>query len=361
MANSEEQRSTEGMVDYNKNSAMQQQLVHYHAERLVRLASELRPAQSELSVVDYGCGPGQSAIDAVAPFVRAYRKIHPDEPISICHADLPGNDWNGLFKLTTGSTGYDAPLVRTTAAIGSFYDQMVDLNSVDLATCFMASHWLHHAVELDSPGSVWFADLEGEARVTLSERALEDWTCFLQRRSRELRSGGILLVSCLGAIPDSDEINGIAASGRGVYRAIQHVAQEMVDDGLIAGSVLDQFVFGVWFLSEQEARAPLTSDSELRESFDIEEISVVPAPYNPHDVYADEIDDLETYAGHYVGYIRGFGHSTLMEHLFIPGAKTGEADDVAEEFYRRLDALYRKHPGKYAGENWYLTVVLRKT
>ncbi|MCR9135192.1 MAG: class I SAM-dependent methyltransferase [Alphaproteobacteria bacterium] len=359
---SETERSTEGMVDYGKNSAMQQQLVNYHAERIRDLVQRLGLVQPELRIVDYGCGPGQSAIDAVAPAVEAYRARFADATVSVCHADQPGNDWNSLFQLISSPRGYAAPGIRTAAAIGSFYGQMVANNSVDLGTCFMASHWLSHAVHLDAPGSVWFGDLRGAARVELAARAQSDWKQFLQCRARELRSGGCLLVSCLGAVPQVGEINGQAASGRGVYRAMQKVAQELADEGWIKESVLDRFVFGVWFMTDDEARAPLETDPVLKQAFDIEDISVVPAPYNPTDVYADYIDDPDEYARLYVGYIRGFAHSALSTQLFTPGAKNGrDGPEIAAEFYRRLHEHYRSQPGKYAGENWYLTVVLRKT
>ncbi len=361
MTTPEDQRSTEGMVDYNKNSAMQQELVTHHAGRIrdvVRRRGLVRP---ELRIVDYGCGPGPSAIEAVAPAIDAYRGQFPDAPIAICHADQPGNDWNSLFALTSGPSGYAAPAIRTGAAVGSFYEQMVDDGSVDLGTCFMASHWLSHAVRLDTPGTIWFGDLHGEARAELAALAQHDWTRFLHCRARELRSGGTLLVSCLGTVPDDGETSGFAPSGRAVYRAIQIVANDMADEGWIDRTVLDRFVFGVWFMTAVEARAPLESDSELAEAFDIEDITVIPAPHNPSDIYVDFINDPAEHARLYVGYIRGFGGSTLHTQLFEPSATDGRsADNIAAEFYRRLGGLYRTHRGKYAGENWYLTVVLRK-
>lgn len=357
----ETERSTEGMVDYGKNSAMQQQLVTHHAERIGDLIRSLGQVRPELRLVDYGCGPGESAIEAVAPVIKAYREQFSDAPISVCHADQPGNDWNGLFERIAGPSGYADPFIRTGAAIGSFYDRMVADNSVDFGTCFMASHWLSRAVHLEAPGSVWFADLQGAARRDLAARARGDWRRFLHCRAQELRSGGGLLVSCLGAVPQDGEINGTAASGRAVYRAIQTVAQGMADDGLIDRAVLDRFVFGVWFMTEREARAPFETDPDLTEAFAVETISVAPAPQNPSDVYADFIDDPAEYARLYVGYIRGFSHSTLNTQLFRPGATGGhDATDVAREFYRRLEVLYHMQPGAHAGESWYLTVVLRK-
>ena len=37
----------------------------------------------------------------------------------------------------------------------------------------------------------------------------------------------------------------------------------MADDGLIDHAVLDGFIFGLWFLTEEEAREPIENDPDL--------------------------------------------------------------------------------------------------
>jgi len=114
--------------------------------------------------------------------------------------------------------------------------------------------------------------------------------------------------------------------------------------------------------AEEEARAPLECDPALAKAFEIEEISVKPAPANQADIFAESIGNPAEYASRYVGYTRAFGDSTLRAQLFEPSADGGaDADRLAEEFYRRLVALYRWGLGKYACEIWHLTVVLRRT
>ena len=97
--------STNGMVDYGANSGVQQQIVRLHAGRIRALVQRLGRVQPELGIVDYGCGPGTSAIDAVAPAIGAYRERFPEGRISVCHADQPGNDWNALMACVYGPSG----------------------------------------------------------------------------------------------------------------------------------------------------------------------------------------------------------------------------------------------------------------
>jgi hypothetical protein len=357
------QRSTEGMVDYDRHSSAQQTIIQTHEEQIRGLVERLGPIDGEFRVVDYGCGPGTSAITAVKPAIEASQRLHPERGVVVCHADQPGNDWNALFGLVWGPSGYRTGNegVRTEAVVGSFYGQMVADASVDLATCFAASHWLAHSHRLYSPGSVWFADLTGAARQEMAEHAQHDWTLFLRRRAEELRSGGFLFVSTLGSVPDASEINATAASGRGIYRALQAVAQGMVDDGLIDPAVLDEFVFSLWFLTAEEARRPLVDDDHLSREFTIESISVEPTLHNPHDFFAPLVTDPVAYAEAYTGYIRAFADSTLRTQLFAPSAvDPARQDELAAEFYERLNTLYRTHVGSYAFELWHLTVLLRR-
>lgn len=357
-------KSTEGMVDYNRNSAGQQRQVQSQADHIRGLVEKIGRVEPEFKIVDYGCGPGASTVNVMRPAVETYRAAFPDDMIVACHCDQPGNDWSALFEMATGPDGYakGQDNLRIEAAVGSFYDQMSAENTVALGTCFAASHWLEHPVHLDAPGTVWFADLTGEARTEMASRAASDWARFLRSRAVELKQGGYMHVATLGAVPDVDEPSGLAVSGRGPYRAMQQVAQGMVDDRLIDRKTLDRFVFPFWFMTEEEARKPLVDDPLLSNAYEIEEISVVPAPVNPHDLFAAAINDPSEYAKLYTGTIRAFADSTLHTQLFEPA--TGSIEDpekLADEFYSRLGDLYRTNPGKYPFEMWHLTIVLRRT
>jgi len=356
-------RSTEGMVDYNAHSSAQQSMVATHAATIRGLVRNIGPARPEFRIADYGCGPGISTINVVRPAIKAYREFDADGPIAVCHVDQPGNDWNALFTLLSGPEGYleGRTGIRPEAAVGSFYDRVVSDESVNLATCFAASHWLSHGIQLDAPGTVWFADLQGEARRKMATLARNDWVRFLQLRAQELRPGGHLLVSTLGSVPDADEANGVAASGRGIYRAIQVAAQSMVDEGLFDRAFLERFVFSLWFQTEEDARNPILSDPALLKAFEISRVSVKPAPANADDVFGSLIGDPGAYARQYTGYMRAFADTTLRTQLFGPAARNvDDADSLAKEFYRRFEALYREHPGRYKFELWELSVILRK-
>jgi hypothetical protein len=135
----------------------------------------------------------------------------------------------------------------------------------------------------------------------------------------------------------------------------------MVTSGLIKATALDRFVFPLWFPTVEEACAPIREEPDLGQAFEIIEASVKPAPVYPNDVYEDSLNDPETYARRYVGYIRGFSESTLRLHLFGPSAKsTDEIDQLTNEYFEHLASYYQAEPGLHGSETMIMTLVLRR-
>ncbi len=248
------------------------------------------------------------------------------------------------------------PDIRTEAVVGSFYQPMAEPGSVTLATCFAASHWLSRAIAPCSPGTVWFADLEGDARAEMAALARADWTRFLRCRALELRAGGFAVVAALGSVPDTSEPNGVRASASRLYRAIFQVADQMVRTGSLQRAALDRFVFPLWFPTAAEIRTPIECEPDLAEAFEIVEAGVAPVRAHGADVYEDALADPATYARLYAGSVRGFGESSLRLHLFRHSAPDAAAvDHLTEEFFRRFTQLYQDEPGRHASETMIVT------
>jgi SAM dependent carboxyl methyltransferase len=356
-------RSTEGMVDYDRNSIQQRRFLTVGQPWVRDVVPRIGVVAPEFRIVDYGCGPGRSTLETVRPAVAAYRGLSATGPIAVTHADLPGNDWNALFALVHSPDGYanGDPNIRSEASVGSFYDAMAAPASVSLGTCFTAIHWPSRPVRLAAPGTMLHTELPDAARAEVAALAEADWLAFLRHRAREIHAGGYLVVNGLGVVADPSRPNGLAATSQGLFRATQTVAESLADEGSLDRDVLDHFVFPGLFRTVDELRRPLEQEPDLRAAFDIVDATVQPSPVNPKDAFADDRSDPDRYSERYVGYLRGFGDSTLRSQLFRPSVKDErDIEPLICEFYRRFGQLYRETPDAYVAETWISTLVLRR-
>jgi hypothetical protein len=202
--------------------------------------------------------------------------------------------------------------------------------------------------------------LAPKARDKVAKLASRDWTDFLRRRADELKPGGWFFVDGLSSIPDPGDPSGICAAGRGLYRAFWQIAASLAADGSIDPGLLEEFVFPVYFRLSEEIRAPLERETDLRDTFEIVELA------NEHlaSPYEDDLrktGDVAAYASAYAGFARAFAESTLRSGLF-EGSKTkaGQADELTNEYFRRLQDLFATEPGRHPFEHQVMTLVLRR-
>lgn len=343
-------KATAGMSGagiYNRHSAMQREIVDRATDRLAGAVARIGVVEPELTVVDYGCGPGRNSAIAFRTVIGEYRKRCSEGVIVAIHNDQIGNDWNDLFANVSGADGYlsgdDA--IRCQAAVGSFYDPVASPHTVDLGMSFTAVQWLSAPVELPSPDTLYFADLEGESRRRLAEIADRDWTRFLRLRAVELRPRGRLLVQCLGAVADDGAPGGADPGVRGLFRLMWEVASSLADDGRVDRDILERFVMPQWFRTVDEARAPIEREPDLARAFEIEELSVEPVAIPFAEDYRRS-GDVDRYAADYTAFVRGFSERSFRDLLFAPSSRNPRATaELNEEFFSRLESRFRADPG----------------
>lgn len=358
-------QATEGMGGkgfYDRHSEAQGEGISRQEARLRKAVRRLDLTGPELRILDYGCGPGRTSIAALRGVLGELRRRDAALPVVAVHNDQFGNDWNGLFAAIAGPDGYlrDAAHLRVEASVGSFFEPVASAASVDLGLSFGASHWLSGLVRIASPGSLFFCDLPEPARGEVAVLAERDWTKFLKRRADELKPGGWLLVDTLSSVPDAGDPSGRRAGGRGLYRALWQVAAGFADEGRIDASLLEGFVFPVYFRLSEELRAPLEREADLQKAFEIVELSNELLPM-PTEEALTRTGDVAAYAEHNAGFVRAFAASTLREGLFAGStASAVEADALADAFFRRLEALFAAEPARHGFEHQVATLVLRR-
>ncbi len=358
-------RATDGMGGkgyYDSHSDVQKDAVLGQVQRLCNAVRYLDMTSDELRVMDYGCGPGRNSMLAFHTVLDEVRQRRSDMPVVAAHSDQIGNDWNDLFANIRGPGGYlnEFPSVRVEVSVGSFFGPVASADTVDLGMSFMAVHWLSATVPLLSPGTLFFCDVGGSARQEIAAHADRDWTAFFRQRARELKSGGWFIVETLSSVPDPDDPSGLLAGGRRLYRAFWRIAQDLAGEGRLDADVLENFVFPVYFREEHEARAPFEREEDLKDAFEIVELTSELLPAHHEDEFKRN-GDVAAYAAAYVGYARGFSESAFRNGLFGPSTSSpAETDRLSDTFFDRLEQLFRDEPEKHVSEIQSMTLVLRR-
>jgi hypothetical protein len=81
---------------------------------------------------------------------------------------------------------------------------------------------------------------------------------------------------------------------------------------------------------------------------------------NPYWEVLERDHDRETYAKAYAAFVRAFSESTIREHLFEPGARGIDPQELTDEFFRRFEAATAADPEAGRYECWILRLALRR-
>ncbi len=356
--------TTEGMKAsgyYDVHSEYQRRVVE-GGDALIRsivAALDAQSLPSTFAVVDYGAGTGATSVHAVGTAIEALRERRPGLPVAAIHNDLPTSDFSQLFRDIAGPDGYldGGGPVFALAAAGSFFSQVVPDGSVNLGMCSNAAHWYREQPEVTVPDGMYFSDATGPARRQLADLAAADWLAFLGARASELAPGARLLVQGIATETSPGREPRISAAR--LLRAMWGVANTLAADGMLDRDALERYVFPVYCRSVEEATAPAREGGALVDAFEVQSAEIREVP-NPYWEMLERDGNRDAYAKAYTAFVRAFAESTMMDHLFQPGARGLDPHALADEFFSRLESASAAQPEAGRYEAWILRLVLAR-
>jgi hypothetical protein len=149
-----------------------------------------------LILADYGSSYTENSIKTMKLIVEYLRQMNKlrESPL-IIHIDLPTNNWTRFFQILTNDNSYYRLIIAR-----SFYEQCLPTNSLSIGYSCASLHYLSEKpCNIHNHCYIHFAD-ENE-RDRFRQQSKFDFERFIELRSRELRSGGILILN----IPCLDE------------------------------------------------------------------------------------------------------------------------------------------------------------
>jgi S-adenosylmethionine-dependent carboxyl methyltransferase len=340
----------EGAGWYNRHSSMQ---AAGNDKALVfwRDALEMIPVGDEnIVIADYGCSQGLNSMKPVSVAIDALRRrAGPSRPVEIYHNDLPANDFGSLFQvIAEDSDSYTVVHDRVFPfAIGrSYFEPILPPDSVHAAWNSWTMQWMSRK-PADAPDHV-FASMSGvtEVRAAIATQQAEDWTNFLELRSRELRVGGRLISIFPGRTADR---RGWDYLGGELWQAVL----ELRRDGLIELHEANRITIPTAQRSVEDVRAPFRNGGRFA-GLEVEHAVVIDGP-DTHWHELQRTGDVNAFARGWAGMARGFAGPTIANALDETRDRSAIVDTLFQRYQARLAANPQPH------EHYMVIVVLAKT
>jgi hypothetical protein len=303
-----------------------------------------------VTVLDLGSSEGRNAVHLMGAIVTGLRR-RTAQPLQTIYSDLASNNFNRLFANLEQArrAGRVAAGVHPSAVGGSFYGPLLPPDTVHLATCFNALHWLDRLPTVPAPVGVVYRRphptrpglaVSPEAAAAFQAQAEQDLEQFLECRARELVPGGQLLLAGPG---DTDQVR----ISDGLCEVLTDACLELIASGRLRREQYERLTLPVYFRTRAELLAPLgRAGSPVRGAFTVERAQAleVPAPFL---VEYRRSGDVTAYATAYTGFLRAVTEPVVRAAFTQPEGDVWAVEWLYDRIRARLVAEPERYPFRY--------------
>ncbi|KAJ6113825.1 hypothetical protein N7523_007142 [Penicillium sp. IBT 18751x] len=323
---------------YNSQSQLQREAMLKVLSMLEKsaqqLSRQLYPTERPLSIVDYGAAQGNNSIEPMQVIIQNLS----NHKLQLLFNDRPNNDFNTLSTTIAEWTNSltNSPYIGLIP--GSFYNQVLPANSVDLAFCLTC---LQHLNDIPATHDENLQRLP-DAAARRQNQAHDDLLLFLQHRAIEIKPQGSLIL-CFPSTSASGHRNlsGFIAS---CYGAVK----EMAADGRLSREVVAAFQDPLYERTMDDVLGSLAEVSEswcTREIFEdwvfhpaIEKLKEATEAHGGEKLEAS-LKYVDTVVDWFMAVLGGFFHKALR--IGDGEMYTEEmADLLYESFVTRVKELF---------------------
>ncbi|KAL8564943.1 hypothetical protein ACOMHN_019846 [Nucella lapillus] len=340
--------------------------------------------KSLFTIADYGTADGSVSIPLIRELIRLVRKKHGEIPVQIVYEDQPSNDFNSVFKRVHGlipdppSYLMEFEKVFVMASGTSFYHQVVPDESTHLIISFLAAHWMSEPATTFQNSLHRFPDADEEERKLAAAQGAKDWEAFLLLRVRELKTGGVLVVSTPSEDPEMKQKGvrgvlivstpsedpemrqkGVRHCNQGCEEGMLNMWRTMRDEGKISQEEFVNTNFNRCTRYLEEYKAPFEDTNSAVYKAGLRLISaeqiLVPCLAQKHwqeKLDNEGVDDRTTWASAVVNQNRCWSNSSFIRGLSDARSKS-EKEALVDEMYDRLEKqVATQDPKEF--KNWFL-------
>ncbi|KAH9616444.1 hypothetical protein KSS87_009414 [Heliosperma pusillum] len=338
----------DGHTSYATNSLLQRTVTEQAGPVIEESAREvyvtLRPEC--LMMADMGCSSGKNALQVVSKIIdvidKASRNLNQQCPqFGVFLNDLPGNDFNALFNLLPSfiqeldkAKGSSLGPCFVSGTPKSFYGQVFPDKFLHFVHSTYCLHWLS---QVPSGLVNVYGEALNEGNICIAKTSplgvykaykaqfRRDFTLFLRSRSREMVSGGRMVLVFLGSFKSDDPDSLMELLGSTLH--------DMVLKGVIEQEKLDKFNMPFYNPTVEEVRQLVEAET----SFAIHKLETFTIDWS-----VDSSQDLETRAKFVANSLRVVTES-LLETTFTHAVM----DDLFLLFETRIKERIAVKKGEY--------------
>ncbi|KAL4291599.1 hypothetical protein GQ457_14G017980 [Hibiscus cannabinus] len=324
-------------ISYANNSVIQNATILKVMPIIEESVSDMfsRTAPTCVKVADLGCSSGPNAFMAISQVIDTIHGICTQQQLKVPEFevslnDLPGNDFNYVFKLVPGFIERlekeKGDLVQGRCYIGgiagSFYHRLFPTRSLHFVHSSYALHWLSRVpvgVE-NNKGNICLAGSSPPNVVeAYSQQFRKDFTNFLSMRSKEIIPQGRMV------------LNFIARKYPNPFKedyGLELVAMSLLDlvaQGVVKEADVDSFNLPVYTPCKEEVARIVESEG----SFEIKELQVFEVDIN-------YLNRGEQPRNKDLGSNIGKNHANSLRAVFEPMICSHFGDAIVDELFLRL-------------------------
>lgn len=330
--------------------------------------TSLSPA-SKMVIADLGCSSGPNTLLLVAEIIAMISDYNQktneqrDVEVQFFLNDLPSNDFNLVFQsldqfhsVTMKEDGNEtaAPPYYIVGMPGSFYTRLFPRYGVNLFHSSYSLHWLSKVPDELSSGSyqnegnIHLGKTTPDSVTNLFKEQFQiDFESFLTLRSKELMSGGRMLLTFLGRKSEEMLMHGEIGT---MWELLSESLRSLVLKGRVEKKKLDSFNLPLYAPSMEEVKAVINR----MELFDIEHMATVEFNWDPQD---DDLDDDHVVID---PASSGTNVSKSIRSVLEPLIAGHFGEDIIDELFAVYASVIAKHLEKRNAKCPSIVVSLKK-
>ncbi|XP_047054014.1 benzoate O-methyltransferase-like [Lolium rigidum] len=355
-----------GENSYAVNSRLQEKAI-LETRPVLRKAIEevytsLSTRRSTMVVADLGCSSGPNTllvvsevIGAICAYTQKAEKRARDVEVQFFLNDLPGNDFNLVFRSIEhfeNPGGKEAPPYYVAGLPGSYYGKLFPRQSVHLFHSSYSLMWRSKVPEEISScahlneGNIYIGKTTPPIVIKLfQEQFQKDFELFLKLRSSELVSGGRMLLTLLGRKSKEMLMHGDVST---LFELVAKSLQSLVQKGRVKKEKLDSFNLPYYAPSMKEVKALINKNG----LFDVENFKLFESNWDPRDdSEGDIVLDCASSGANVANCIRAVLEPLIVDHF---------GEDIIEELFMVYASTVAKHLEKAKAKYHIIMVSLKK-